>query len=146
MKSSLLFGAIVTSVVLACSGGGNDAGPQPTATLAPPPVDPRLDVMGRGDLTLTVAASSGQAIDPLALARALGTPPTCAEFVFLFSWRVREGPALHFQGNRQGGLFDIVSGTEGQASVSGCILLEAVNGGDEPAEGDLRYFIARMRP
>ncbi|HLF72362.1 MAG TPA: hypothetical protein VI759_09450, partial [Dehalococcoidia bacterium] len=143
MKPSLLLAAIITGLALACSGGGgNDPGAQPTATLAPPPLDPNLNAVGRGDLVLAVEPHARQQIDPLAIARANGTPPACADFVFLFTWRVRSGPPLKFVVSRQGGTDNVANGANGGASISGCTLLEAVNDGDAAVAGDLRYFIA----
>ena len=138
----LLLAAAFAATFLAC-GGSSGAKLEPT--LAPPPIDPQLQDVGRGELVLHVEAHSKQDIDPLALAREQGTPPACAQFVFLFSWRVTTGPPLKFISNRQGGTDNLGGGPTGQVSVGGCILLEAVNDGDAAADGDLRYFIATPR-
>ena len=139
----LLLLVAVAALIAACSGNG-DSKATPTPTLAPPPIDPRLASSGEGSVVLNVAAGARQAIDPLALARQAGTPPTCADFVFLFSFR--SDKPVSFVMNRQGGADTVVSTkTDGQASVSGCILLEAVNEGSEAAKGELRYFIASTR-
>ena len=114
--------------------------------LAPPPIDPRLESLSQGEIELQAGARSAQDIDPLALARRAGTPPTCAEFVFLFSWRTSGSQELAFRGNRQGGQFDIGRGAQGQASISGCVLLQALNNSDRTVEGRLRYIVARPRP
>jgi hypothetical protein len=128
-------------LLLAFACGGDDAPIQ--APLSPPPLDPRLNPIGQGALALDVAASGRQAIDPLALASAAGEPPVCASFVFLFSWRTSSpNVEVAFVGNRQGMEFDIVRGSEGQASVGGCMLIEAVNSGGKAIKGDLRYIIA----
>ena len=38
--------------------------------------------------------------------------------------------------------FEVISGVSGQASIGGCVALEAVNDSDEILVGELRYFIA----
>lgn len=141
---ALLFVAcclLLATAVPAC--GGSTAAPEPT--LAPPPLDPRLRALGQGDLALKVAAGDKQAIDPLALARQAGEPPTCVDFVFLFSWRVGKPAVVKFVGNRMGGEFDVAQGPEGQASVGGCILLEVRNDGKDAASGSLYYFITSVQ-
>jgi hypothetical protein len=141
---SLLLVACCLLLALSLSCGDADAPAQPT--LSPPPIDPRLNALAQGFVTLDVAANSRQPIDPLDLAMASGAPPDCASFVFLFTWQTSASDReLSFVGNRQGGVFDIVRGSEGQASVSGCILLEAVNDGGSAVRGDLRYIIAEVR-
>jgi hypothetical protein len=132
---------VAASLFMAC--GGSSAAPEPT--LAPPPLDPRLRALGQGELALSVDAGGEQAIDPLALARKAGEPPTCADFVFLFSWRVASPAMVKFVGNRMGGEFDVAQGAEGQASVSGCILLEVRNEGAKVATGSLMYFVTSVQ-
>jgi hypothetical protein len=126
---------------MACSEGTATIEPR----LAPPPIDPRLEALFQGELALDVAANARQNIDPLALARQAGTPPTCADFVFLFSWRTRDEKPVAFVGNRQGGEFDVAQGAKGEASVGGCILLQAANASSGPLQGELRYIIAQTR-
>ena len=140
MRRGLKF-LLVAVLVMACTDRTATIEPQ----LAPPPIDPRLEALFQGELTLDVAANARQDIDPLALARQAGTPPTCADFVFLFSWRTRGEKPVAFLGNRQGGEFDIAHGVKGEASVGGCILLQAANASSETLRGELRYIIAQTR-
>ena len=140
----LLSLAAVALLVFAAIACGGDA-PEAMPTLSPPPISPQLQTRSQGSLTLDVAAGGRQAIDPLALARQFGEPPTCADYVFLFSWQTRQKEGISFVGTRQGGAFDIGSGQKGEASVSGCILLEAVNAGDGAVSGEMRYFVAEPR-
>jgi hypothetical protein len=140
----LLVACCLLLLPLAC-GGGSSATPQPT--LSPPPLDPRLVSLAQGTLALDVVAGGRQQIDPLALARqAVATPPTCAQFVFLFNWRTDTSGGVAFTGNRMGGVFDIAAGASGQASVSGCLLIEATSPSGVAVSGDLRYIIAEARP
>ena len=134
---ALLLGCWLTSC------GGSAASPQ--ATLAPPPIDPRLRAIGQGSVVLTVASGGRQGIDPVALARQAGAVPTCADFVFLFSWQVGQPQGIKFVATRTDATFDIAAGKAGQASVGGCVLLEAVNESKGAVSGSLRYFIAEAR-
>jgi hypothetical protein len=146
VKQPLLAGALLLAVlVLACGGGGGGSAlPTSTPILVPPPLDPRLEALARGTVYLRVAPGSRQVIDPLALAREAGEAPPCASFVFLFSWRVQEGHEVKFIGRQQGNTVDIDRRQTGRASV-GCMLLEAVNEGNDALDGELHYVIARSR-
>ena len=137
--AALLSGALLCVLLQACGGNGSTP---PQATLSPPPVDPRLQVLDQGTLTLDVPPGGRQTINPLSLAGP--TPPPCAVFVLIFSYGVSEGGSLRFTGTRMGQTFEIVSGPKGEASV-GCALIEAVNDGRERVDGQLRYFIAQTR-
>ena len=139
--------AAVMGLSIACSSGGGAAEnstPVPPP-LALPPLDPRLQSLGDGELELHITSGTRQRIDPLKLAAAFGTPPTCADFVFLFSWRTQDDRSIRFVGNRQGGEFDIQAGPTGQASVSGCIALEAVNDTGSVVDSEMRYIVAKPR-
>jgi hypothetical protein len=133
---------LVLLLALAC--GDADAPVQPT--LSPPPLDPRLTPVGEGSFALDISPNARQPIDPLELATAFGDPPVCASFVFLFTWRTSSsGQTLSFIGNRQGTEFDIVQGNQGQASVGGCMLIEAVNASGSAIKGEFRYIIAEAQ-
>ena len=145
MRPLLPAGAFLLCLLLvACGGGGGAALPESTPTLVPPPLDPRLEALGRGTIALDVGPGGRQAIDPLSLALQAGEPPPCASFVFLFSWRVQEGREISFVGTIQGRTVDIDKRQTGRASV-GCMLVEAVNEGNDRLEGELHYVIARAR-
>lgn len=135
--------AVLAGLTVACSSG-KEAAPVPTQ-LALPPLDPRLQSMGEGRLDIYITPNSKQKIDPLSLARQLGTPPTCADFVFLFSWRIADDQVVRYEGNRQGGAFDISTGASGDVSVGGCIAIDAVNEGHKVVIGEMRYIIAQVR-
>jgi hypothetical protein len=137
----LLVCVLASVAVLACSEKAETIAPP----LPPPPIDPRLESLAQGELALAIGANARQDIDPLALARQAGTLPACADFIFFFSWRTQDEKPVSFLGNRQGGEFDIARGASGEASVSGCILLQASNVGAQPVQGELRYIIARTR-
>jgi hypothetical protein len=135
---------VACCLLLASACGDTDSPAQPT--LSPPPLDPRLNPVGEGSIALDVSPNSRQSIDPLELAEAFGDPPVCASFVFLFTWRTNAtSQSLSFVGNRQGTEFDIVQGAQGEASVGGCMLIEAVNAGSGAVKGEFRYVIAEVR-
>jgi hypothetical protein len=134
--------SLLAGMLLACSGAGSE--PDPTPTLLPPELSPALRVIGEGTLELNVAPGRRQLIDPLRLAAAFGTPPDCASLAFLFRWRVDGGAELRFEGQLRGSVVAIEQGNSGSASV-GCIVVEAVNDGDKPVTGDLRYYVAAAR-
>ncbi len=136
--------AVLAGLATACSGGA--ASPSVPPPLALPPLDPQLQSFGEGALVFDITPSNSQTIDPLELAAEFGTPPPCSGFVFLFSWRTQNERSVSFAGNRQGGEFDIDSGPAGEASVSGCIALAAINDTSDPLEVEMRYIIAQPRP
>ena len=119
MRRPLVWAVAVVGAAWLVACGGSDAPPEPT--LAPPPIDPRLRVLEAG------------------------VTSACGDIVFLFNWRVGRSQSLTFVGSLPDDRFDVARGREGQASVSGCILLDAVNEGSGAAKGDLRYFIAEVR-
>jgi hypothetical protein len=127
---------------LACSGG--DSTPRPTPTLLPPEISPALRIIGEGTLLLDVAPGQRQFIEPLTLAQAFGTPPDCASLAFLFRWRVDGKDQLRFEGQLRGSVVAIEQGNAGTASV-GCMVVEAVNDGDDRVTGDVRYYVASAR-
>ena len=143
MRRPLVWALAVGAAWLVACGGGSDAPLEPT--LAPPPIDPRLRVLEAGAVRLEVAAGASQTVDAMALAAEAGVTSACGDIVFLFNWRVGRSQSLTFVGSLPDDSFDVASGREGQASVSGCILLDAVNEGKSGAKGDLRYFIAEVR-
>ena len=143
MRQPLVWAVAVGAAWLVACGGGSDAPLEPT--LAPPPIDPRLRVLEAGAVRLEVAAGASQTVDAMALAAEAGVTSACGDIVFLFNWRVGRSQSLTFVGSLPDDQFDVASGREGQASVSGCILLDAVNEGKSGAKGDLRYFIAEVR-
>jgi len=143
VRQPLVWALAVGAAWLVACGGGSDAPAEPT--LAPPPIDPRLRVLEAGAVRLEVAAGASQTVDAMALAAEAGVTSACGDIVFLFNWRVGRSQSLTFVGSLPDDRFDVARGREGQASVSGCILLDAVNEGSGAAKGDLRYFIAEVR-
>ncbi len=89
-----------------------------------------------------IEPGQAQTIDPQALAAEAGTVPPCTRFVFLFSWQVDRAAGVRILGQQDESSFEVVSGASGNASIGGCVALEALNQGDEPVAGELRYFIA----
>jgi hypothetical protein len=144
----ILLLAATAALAIACTTIDEDGPLLPAAgpTLALPSLDAGLRSVGDGSLRMNVGAGSRQDIDPLDLAQQAGTPPACADFVFVFSWQVDGQGTLTFVGNRQGGEFDIASGSQGRSSSSGCILLQAQNSGGSTVRGEMRYIIASARP
>lgn len=134
--------ALFAGAAIACGGGA--AEPRPTPTLLPPELSPALRVIGEGTVALDVAPGQRQFIEPLKLAATFGTPPDCASLAFLFRWRVNGRDELRFEGKLQGSVVAIEQGNTGSASV-GCMVIEAVNDGDKPVTGDLRYYVAATR-
>lgn len=135
-------GGLLCLFVLACGGSS----PPPEPTLAPPPIDPRLRVLQAGSLTLAVEGAASQALDPAAIARGAGLSQPCEGLTFLFVWRVQEKREVEVRGRQDGRSIAIGSGREGQASVGGCMLLEAVNPGKSALTVDVRYYVAEVRP
>jgi hypothetical protein len=78
-------------LVIGCSGGKKAELAEPTPTLIPPAIDPRLRVLSDGSLALDVPPGGRQRIEPLLLAQQSGGSPSCAGFAFLFrfpdTWR-----------------------------------------------------------
>ena len=95
-------------------------------------------------MALDVEPGQRQSIEPLKLAAALGTPPDCASLAFLFRWRVDGKSEIRFEGHLQGTTVAVGQGNTGLASV-GCMVIEAVNDGDKPISGDVRYYVAAAR-
>jgi hypothetical protein len=140
----LIAGCAALLLVFACGTGGTAEQAEPTPTLIPPAIDPRLRVLGDGSLSLDVPPGGRQRIEPLLLAQKAGASPTCPGFAFLFRFRVNEGAELRFEGDLRGSTVEVFSGAEGTVSV-GCMVVEAVNEGDRRLTGELRYFIAEGR-
>ncbi len=97
---------------------------------------------GRGSLALSIEPGQAQIIDTAALAAQAGTVPPCSRFVFLFSWQVDRPSGIRIVGDDGDGSFEVVSGASGEASIGGCVALEALNESDEIVVGELLYFIA----
>ena len=133
--------AILCLSLVACGGSGRPAEP----TLSPPPIDPRLRVLEQGAMTLDIGAGATETLDPAALALDAGLPLACGDVVFLFVWRVQQQETVEVAGRLTGDRFAIGEGRQGQASVNGCILLEAVNEAKSAVAVDLRFFIAEVR-
>jgi hypothetical protein len=140
----LIAGTAALLLVAACGAGETAGRAGPTPTLFPPAIDPRLRVLGDGSLSLDVPPGGRQTIEPLLLAQKAGASPTCPGFAFLFRFRVNEGAELRFEGDLRGSTVEVFSGAEGTVSV-GCIVVDAVNEGDNRLTGELRYFIAEAR-
>jgi hypothetical protein len=134
--------ALLGAIAIACGGG--DSPPRPTPTILPPEISPALRVLGEGTLALDVAPGGRQLIDPVQISRELSSPPDCASLAFLFRWRVHGRDELRFEGQLRGSVVAIEQGNSGSASV-GCMVVEAVNDGDKPVTGDLRYYVAAAR-
>jgi hypothetical protein len=140
-----LIAASAALLLVTGCGAGEPAEPaEPTPTLIPPAIDPRLRVLGDGSLALDVPPGGRQRIEPLVLAQQSGASPSCEGFAFLFRFRVNEGAEVRFEGDVRGSTVEVFSGAEGAVSVS-CMVVEAVNEGDDRLTGELRYFIAEAR-
>lgn len=118
--------------------------PAPTPTLGPPEVSQPMRILGQGSLRLEIAPGQRQFIQPLQLAQAFGSPPPCAGFAFVFRWRVDGGASVRFEGELRGARVEIAEGPEGNATA-GCIVIEAINDGDVPITGDMRYYVASFQ-
>jgi hypothetical protein len=140
----LIAGCAALLLVAACGAGETAEPAEPTPTLIPPAIDPRLKVIGDGSLALDVPPGGRQTIEPLLLAQKAGASPSCAGFAFLFRFRTHGGEKLRFEGDVRGSTVEVFSGAEGTVSV-GCMVVEAVNEGDDRLTGELRYFIAEAR-
>lgn len=134
--------ALLLCAAMACGSG--DAEPRPTPTLLPPEISPVLRILGEGSLQLEIQPGGRRRIEPLKLAQTFGTPPDCASLVFLFRWRMNGDDEVRFEGQLRGSIVAIEHGNNGSASV-GCMVVEAVNDGDETIHGDLRYYVAESR-
>ena len=91
---------------------------------------------------MEIQPGQSQVITPETLAAQTGTVPPCPRFVFLFSWQVDQAGGIRILGKQDAESFEVISGVSGQASIGGCVALEAVNDSDEILVGELRYFIA----
>jgi hypothetical protein len=140
----LIAGFAALLLVAACGAGETAEQAEPTPTLIPPAIDPRLRVLGDGSLALDVPPGGRQRIEPLLLAQKAGAPPSCAGFAFLFRFRVNGGEEVRFEGELRGSTVEVFRGAEGTVSV-GCMVVEAINEGDDRLTGELRYFIAEAR-
>ncbi len=127
---------------MACGSGSNTATPT-IAELAPPPVDPRLNVLGDGRIELNIPAGGLQTVAPMQLAQSQGIQaPPCAGFVFLFSWQTDSGREVRFTGALQGTTVEVSRGPTGNASTDGCMEIDVRNEGSQPVTGQLRYVLA----
>jgi len=142
--SRLLLAGAVSMALIALACRGEERAPRPTPTLLPPALDPRLHLIGEGSVSLDVPPNGRQIVEPLALAQAFGAPPPCAQFVFLFRWRLDGKAEVRWEGQLRGATVLVGSGNEGSASV-GCMVIEAVNESGRRVTGDLRYFLAEAR-
>jgi hypothetical protein len=131
-------------LVTGCGAGETAETAEPTPTLIPPAIDPRLRVLGDGSLALDVPPGGRQRIEPLVLAQQSGVSPSCEGFAFLFRFRTNGGERLRFEGEVRGATFEVFSGAEGTVSI-GCMVVDAVNEGAGRLTGELRYFIAEAR-
>lgn len=167
LTASLVF---VLLALAAC--GGDDSGPDNTlgaitpvgtkvptdqasdgaatsGSEAPSPVMPELDeeltLFLDGQIFADILPGDSYEVDPVALGEQVGTPPSCDNFQFDFSWQVTnpyppDGVAFKWQLRRDDGLVDIASGPAGNQAI-GCGTLVAVNEGATPITVAVRYLI-----
>lgn len=156
------------ALLVAYNGGGSATpSPDPAATAGPaeategpsPTGRPRrrpgrrrrrsplnLEVLGLGNMTLTIKAGDSDEFDPLQLAEKQNVDvPPCAAFLFLLGWHVQDPyPAddvrLPFNMTRMGSTEEIGRGSVGAVKV-GCGVIEVVNDGTVQVTVEVRYGI-----
>lgn len=131
-------------------------GPSPTggpqeAPGAPAPAFPlNVEVLGLGNMTLTIKSGDSDEFDPLQLAEKQNVDvPPCAAFLFLLGWQVQDPyPAddvrLRFNMTRMGSTEEIGRGSVGAVKV-GCGVIEVVNDGTVQVTVEVRYGIGEIQ-
>jgi len=116
---------------------------------APSPVQPELDeeltLFLDGLIATDILPGDSYEVDPVALGQQVGTPPSCDNFQFDFSWQVTDpyppdGVAFKWQLVRDGGPVDIASAPAGNQAI-GCGVLLGVNEGATPITIAVHYLI-----
>ncbi len=124
--------------------------PVPTAEEAPhaPPIelDPGVEERREEVTELTFLAGATVGLEPVQLAGA--DFPSCATFVFAFSWQVREpypadGVILRVFRTRMENKELLAEATSGSATV-GCSFIEFVNASYVPITVELRYVVGAI--
>jgi len=134
---------LVFILVTACNGGGEDGPLQP---LGPPPVNPNLAVLDQGRLDIEIPGDGLVGLAPSRMAPQAGITVPCERLVFLFSWRTEDKKSIEFINVTQGkDEVQIGKGNEGVASVGGCAVVNAHNGGKDTLKVEVRYVIAETR-
>jgi hypothetical protein len=121
----------------------------PTAGEAPeapvPDVDPSLEVLNLGEVSLSVGPGATYGFEPLDLA---DEAPPCAAFAFLFGWQVQDpyppdDVELTITSTRMEATETIGEGTSGTATV-GCGFIEVNNGSAVAISMQIRYAVAQQ--
>jgi hypothetical protein len=134
---------LVFLLATACGGGDDD---DPLQPLAPPPVNPNLTVIDQGAFNLEAPANSVGEITPASVAARAGSSTPCERLIFLFSWRSEGRKSIEFTSRTpQQGNVKVGEGTEGVASVDGCVVLGANNLNDSRVNIEVRYVLAETR-
>lgn len=130
---------LLTALAVACGGSEK----MPREPLAPPPVSPALTVHGQGAISLDIAASSSQQVDPRALAGDAGVTPDCSKTVLLLSWRTTDSRAIKVMATTARGEVTAGEGSEGVTSIPGCDTIRIQNDGNQAVKGEARYVLAQ---
>ena len=130
--------------------------PSPTgrpqeAPPAPGPAFPlNVEVLGLGNMTLTIGPGDSQEFDPVQIAENQNVDvPPCAAFLVLLGWQVQDPyPAddvsLRFNMTRMGSTEEIGRGSVGRVKV-GCGVIEVVNDGTVEVTVEARYGIGEIQ-
>ena len=127
----------------------SDGAATPGSEGPPSPVMPELDeeltLFLDGQIFADIQPGDSYEVDPIALGEQVGTPPSCDNFQFDFSWQVTDpyppdGVAFKWQLLRDDGPVDIAIAPAGNQAV-GCDTLLAVNEGATPISIAVRYLI-----
>ena len=131
-------------VLAAACGGGDDD--DPLQPLAPPPVNPNLTVLAQGTVEQEIPADGLWNLAPSRMAAQEGIATPCERLVFLFSWRTEDKDSIEFTSVTQGkDSVRVGEGAEGVASVGGCLVVGAHNGGGSAVKVEMRYVLAETR-
>ena len=154
------------ALLVACNGDGSaKSSPSPGSTAAPteapsppsgaprapaPPFQLNVEVLGLGEMTVTLGAGETYQFDPIQLAEAddLDVPP-CAGFLFLLGWQVQDPyPAddvsLRVDMTRMGATEEIGSGSVGSVKV-GCGVIDVINDSATQVKVEMRYGFGQIK-
>ena len=123
--------------------------PEGTPHASPPDTLPGLEVLGTGELNLTIGPGDSKGFDPQELAKDLDIDmPPCGGFIFAFGWQVRrpyppDGVDLTITWTSTGEPQVIGEGPSGKRSL-GCGSVDVVNDSDFEVAVEIRYSIAKI--
>lgn len=115
----------------------------PTPTPRAPSLDAGVKKIGEGTMTFSLVPGSQFPVDGYGLIQPGTTPPSCAAFVFAFTWQVTDpfppgANRVTWRITRQDGTEDVGSGAAGTATV-GCGQLTATNDGADAISVSVWY-------